>query len=250
MTPQTVKPSILGIIPARGGSKRLPRKNVMPLRGKPVISYTIEAAMEAESLSRVIVTTDDEEIADVARSQGVDIPFVRPASLADDFSTVGDVASHAVSWLAQHEGYEPDIAVVLQPSSPLRTVQHIDEAVALCTDSGSDGCASVCEPDYHPYWMQVIVDGNLRLYEPKGQEYQRKQDLPEVYRPNGAIYVYRPEVLARQADHGRQGLMCLTLQHDIKPYIMRREDSANIDTLSDFRMAEFFLDLRASDKAG
>jgi len=212
-----------------------------------VIGYTIDAALGSSHLTRVILTTDDEEIAQVGREYRVEVPFVRPAILADDFTTVGDVACHALDWLLEHEGYEPDHVVVLQPSSPLRLAEHIDAAVKLCIDTEVDGVVSVCEPDYHPYWMQSVVDGKLRLYEPRGQEFQRKQDLPQVYRPNGAVYVYRSEVLRHQGDLGRQGLMCLTIEHEILPFVMRREESANIDSLSDFRMAEFFMDLRDSE---
>src|SRR5262245_16834240 len=123
--------NVLGLITARGGSKGIPRKNLVPLLGRPLLAYTCEAALASTSLARVVLSTDDEEIASVGRAEGIEVPFMRPAELSRDDTPSIDVAVHAVQWLATHAGWQADALVLLQPTSPLRTAHHIDEACAL-----------------------------------------------------------------------------------------------------------------------
>ncbi len=157
--------TVLGVILARGGSKRIPRKNVKLLAGKPLITYTIEAAKASSYLDRTILSSDDEEAIAIARSHGIDVPFIRPAELAADTVTDFPVFEHALAWLKEHEGYEPDIVVQLRPTSPLRETQHIDAAIELlAAHPEADSVRTVAEPEQSPYKMYSI--GTNGLLEP------------------------------------------------------------------------------------
>ncbi|MBC8555357.1 MAG: acylneuraminate cytidylyltransferase family protein, partial [Candidatus Brocadiales bacterium] len=140
---------ILAIIPARGGSKRLPRKNILDLAGKPPIAWSIEAALGSKYIDRVIVSTDDEEIAGISRKYGADVPFMRPNKLATDESSSVDVVLHVINTLKE-KGRESEYIMLLQPTSPLRTMENIDEAVELLQSSSSDAVISVCEAEHSP----------------------------------------------------------------------------------------------------
>ncbi len=154
---------VLGIILARGGSKRIPGKNIKPLGGKPLIVWSIEAAQQSQTLDRVILSTDDPAIAEVAKAAGCEVPFMRPAEFAGDGVTDFPVFTHALSWLKEHEGYTPDIVVQLRPTSPLRTAQHIDDAVRLlAAHPDADSVRTVTEPEQSPYKMYAVdADGYL-----------------------------------------------------------------------------------------
>ena len=145
-------PSILAIIPARGGSVRLPRKNILPFAGKPLIAWSIEVALSSKFISKVVVSTDDCEIADISRNYGADVPFLRPAELASNTATTIDVIIHAVNYF-QSRGENYDYVALLQPTSPLRKKSHIDEAIGLLKEKHADGVISVCKLK-HPieYW--------------------------------------------------------------------------------------------------
>jgi N-acylneuraminate cytidylyltransferase len=150
---------VLGIILARGGSKRLPRKNVKPLAGKPLIAYTIEAARASKYIDRLILSTDDPEATEIAKGLGVEVPFVRPAELAADAITDFPVFEHALTWLKEQEGYIPSLVVQLRPTSPLRTAEHIDRAVALlAAHPAADSVRTVTEPEQSPYKMYKIAE--------------------------------------------------------------------------------------------
>lgn len=220
---------ILGVVPARGGSRGIPRKNIRPLCGRPLLAWTADVARAAASLDRVVLTTDDPEIAAVGREVGLEVPFLRPAELArDDTPGVAPVV-HALDWLAEHDGYRADAVMLLQPPSPLRRVEHIEEAVALFERSGADCVMSVCQPDYHPYWMKVIRDGVVAPFMTEGARYNARQELPPVYRTNGAIYLARAALVRDRK----------TFELDrTVPYVMAREDSVNIDDEFDWWIAE------------
>ncbi|MGH7895511.1 MAG: cytidylyltransferase domain-containing protein [Candidatus Binatia bacterium] len=220
---------ILAVVPARGGSRGIPRKNIRLLCGRPLLAWTADVARAAKTLDRVVLTTDDTEIAEVGRGAGLEVPFLRPAELArDDTPGVAPVL-HALDWLAAHEGYRPDAVMLLQPPSPLRRAEHIEEAVALFERTGADCVVSICQPDYHPYWMKVIRDGVLAPFMREGARYNARQELPPVYRTNGAIYLARADrVLERRT---------FELERTV-PYVMRREDSVNIDDEFDWWIAE------------
>jgi len=223
----------LGVVAARGGSKGLPRKNVLPLGGRPLIAHTIEAALACPALTRTVVSTDDLEILAAARAAGCPAPFVRPAELARDDSSTVDVALHALDWVVAHEDFTPDVVVLLPATAPLRGARHIREAIAaLASDPEAEAVVAVTEPDYPPYWMLRIVDGRLRWLLPEGAAADHRQQLPVAYRPNGSIYAVRTGVLrAQQTFYPRA----------TAPYVMPREDSINIDSELDFRMAELLL---------
>lgn len=212
---------VLALITARGGSKGLPRKNLLPACGRPLIAWTIGAAAEAEFVNRVVVSTDDDEIMEAARAWGGDVPFRRPSALASDTASSIDVVLHA---LDQLPGF--DYVVLLQPTSPLRTAADIDAALKLAAASGAPSCVSVCEASQSPYWMyQLDNDGKLTPVLDSPLSLSRRQDLPPVYVPNGAIYVARVDWLRRTRSFLGGGSIA---------YPMPVERSLDIDTLEDF----------------
>jgi CMP-N-acetylneuraminic acid synthetase len=222
--------SALGLVVARGGSKGLPRKNVLPLGGKPLIAHTVEAALAARRLDRVLLSSDDTEIIDAARAAGCPVPFVRPAELAGDHSSTVDVGLHALAWLAEHERYHPDVVVMLPATAPRRRAEHIDGAIdVLLQDSGAEAVVAVTEADYPPYWMLSLSANRLSWLFPEGARADHRQQLPPAYRPNGSIYVIRTAVLETR----RTFYPAATAA-----YVMAREDSINVDAELDLVMAE------------
>jgi len=227
------KEKIVAVIPARGGSKGIPRKNLNTVLGKPLIAYTIEAALQAETLAKVIVSTDDEHIKAVSQDYGAEVPFIRPHHLATDTAATLSVLQHAMTYLAEHQDYLADIVVCLQPTSPLRSAEDIDAAVKLCLDSGADSVVSLCQAKHHPYWMKKIVDGRVYpLMKENENHYTRRQDLPPVYQLNGALYVTRIHVLLEENR---------VLGKYTAPYIMPPERSVDVDTPGDLTLAEALL---------
>lgn len=216
---------VLAIIPARGGSKGLPRKNVLPLGGRPLIAWTVRAALDATHVDRVVLSSDDDEIAQAAREAGCEVPFRRPAHLAQDASSTADVVLHALQELP---GYE--WLVLLQPTSPLRTAQDIDSAISLCHVHNAPGCVSVTEACQSPYWMYRIDQG-MQLQPLLGDDAQhgRRQDLPPVFVLNGAVYVVRTDDFLRTRRFVGPG----TLAH-----LMPQDRSIDIDTASDLEAAQ------------
>lgn len=228
---------ILAVVPARGGSRGIPRKNIRLLCGRPLLAWTADAARAARSLDRVVLTTDDAEIATVGRAAGLEVPFMRPPELARDDTAGIDPVLHALEWLAAHEGYRPEAVMLLQPPSPLRRAEHIDEAVALFERSGADCVTSVCPPDYHPYWMKVVRDGLLVPFMTEGAAYTARQQLPPVFRTNGALYLASSDLLLKRRT--------FELERTV-PYVMERRDSINIDDEFDWWIAEQQLTARLS----
>ena len=226
---------VLATICARGGSKGIPGKNIRLLGGKPMIVYTIEVARRCKAIERVIVSTDDTEIARIARASGAEIPFMRPKELAEDNTPTLPVVRHAVEFLEREQNYTADIVVVLQPTAPLRKTYHIDEALNLLINNpGADSIVSVMEVphQYNPYFVMKIEDDLLKFYNEDAIKYTRRQSLPKAYSRNGAIYAFRLETLNKK--NSLYGDTCL-------PYVMSFEESANIDTMYDLMMAEIFL---------
>jgi CMP-N,N'-diacetyllegionaminic acid synthase len=191
---------VLALIPARGGSKALPRKNVRLLAGKPLIVHSIDVALAAETVTRVLVSTDDEEIAEISRGADAEVPFLRPAEFAQDDSPDLDAFRHALEWLAENERYRPDLVVHLRPTHPVRRAERIDEAVrALAADPAADSLRSVSWPAQTPYKMWQIEGGYLEpLLRIEGvpDSYSRpRQSLPEVWWQNGYVDVIRPRTI-------------------------------------------------------
>lgn len=222
---------ILGVIPARGGSKGVPHKNIRPLAGKPLIVHTIEAA-RASRLSRVIVSTDDESIAEVARRAGALVPFVRPADLASDSAKSMDVAIHALKTMEAEDAIQYDAVMLLQPTTPFRSVEDINNAIdKLSGNPEADSVISVVDVEgHHPARMKYIEDG--RLVDPpfvEAYENQNRQELRPMFIRNGAVYLTRRETLLQRSYKGKVSLAL----------IMPGELSINIDTLRDFDLAEW-----------
>jgi CMP-N,N'-diacetyllegionaminic acid synthase len=224
---------IVGLVTARGGSKGIPRKNVLPLAGKPLIAWTLEAALESRKLDRVIVSTDDAEIADVARAWGATVPFMRPAELARDDSSHIDVVQHALDWLAAHEHSEPEYLLTLQPTSPLRTSEDIDAAIAIAVERDAQAVVSVVNAGTHPFLAKRIMDdGTLEDLVPTSGGYLRRQVLPPAYGLNGAIYLNRSASLRNDGTFLPRGTVA---------YVMPAERSLDVDTPWDFYLADLIL---------
>jgi N-acylneuraminate cytidylyltransferase len=224
---------VLGVIPARGGSKGVPGKNIRDLCGKPMIAWTIEEAKKSAYMDRVIVSSDDESIIQVAKLYGADVPFTRPAELAQDDTPGIEPVLHALKELP---GY--DFVVLLQPTSPLRQVADIDGCIETCIRTGANACVSVVEPEHHPNWMFITDrDGYLHRLSHQEEMYGRRQELPSVYALNGAVYVAKVNWLCENRSFLGTG---------VQAYVMSRENSIDVDTELDLRMAAMLLASRES----
>lgn len=180
---------ILGIIPARGSSKDLPRKNVLSLLEKPLIAWTIEEARSSDYLDKIIVSTDDKEIAGISEKYGAEIPFKRPKILSSGKAKTIDVILHALKWF-EGNGCVYDLVMLLQPASPLRTVFDINEAVKLLINKKAQSIVSVCESEHHLYWSNTLPgDGCMKDFLKKEIIGKNRQELPVFYRLNGAVYL-------------------------------------------------------------
>jgi N-acylneuraminate cytidylyltransferase len=206
----TSESKIIALIPARGGSKSIPRKNIYPVAGKPLIAHSIRQALESKYISRVIVSTDDEEIADVSRQWGAEVPFMRPAEFSQDQSLDIEVFDHALRWLKKNEAYEPELVVHLRPTGPVRRVARIDQAIeALLAQPEADALRSVQIAKQNPYKMWFIENGLLKpilqlegIAEPYNMP---RQKLPKTYWQNGTLDITRPKtVLEKQSMMGEK----------------------------------------------
>jgi len=226
--------SLLGFIPARAGSKGVPGKNIRPLAGKPLIVHTIQAAKESGIFDRLVVSTDGEEIAGIAREAGAEVPFLRPPELATDEARGIDVLHHALKWF-EERGAKFDCVMCLQPTSPLRSAADIVAAVDLLLARNADAIVSVCHAEHHPWWTNVLPeDGCMKDFLKPGIPANR-QDLPAYYRLNGAIYLARWDFI-RNRDSW--------LGPRTYAYIMPQERSVDIDEEIDFKIAEVLLALK------
>lgn len=221
--------SVLAIIPARGGSKGVPRKNIRQVAGKPLIAWTIQEARTSKYIDRLIVSTEDQEIAEVVGKLGCEVPFMRPEELSRDETPGIAPILHAIKAIP---GY--DFVVLLQPTSPLRCRDDIDRCIELCLSSGADSCVSVCEPDKSPFWMFTVDDqGRMQRLLDNGQTAARRQDLPAVYALNGAVYVADTETLLKEES--------LVTKNTV-PYLMSKTASIDIDTETDLAIAAILLE--------
>ncbi len=227
--------TFLSIIPARGGSKRLPRKNILDLAGKPLIAWSIEAAKSSKYIDEVMVTTDDKEIAKVSVRYGAKVPFFRPEVLATDIASTFDVIEHTIDFYKNDLKKEFDYLVLLQPTSPLRKKTHIDEAIALMVAKNADAVISVCEVDHSPLWSNTLPEnGDLSHFIREEIKGIRSQDLPKYYRLNGAIYICRIQRLLEEKT--------LFIKDNIFAYQMDRKASVDIDEALDLIMAKAIID--------
>lgn len=219
--------STFALIPARGGSKGIPRKNIKAIAGKPLIAWAIEAALRSPLLDAVVVSTEDEEIAEVARRAGAQVPFMRPAALAADDTPGLDPVLHALDQLPQF-----DAVLLLQPTSPMRTTEDIDACLRLAAERGAPSVVSVTEPDAHPYWTYRIGSDQRLVRLIDNVSVTRRQDLPQVGALNGALYFARADWL--KTNRGLVG-------PDTLAYVMPRERSVDLDTPLDWKIAELLL---------
>lgn len=227
------KPEIVALIPARGGSKSIPGKNIKPLGGMPLLAYSIAAGLQAELVQRVLVSTDSAEIADVARAWGAEVPFLRPADLAEDSTTDFPVFEHALHWLAENEGYRPDIIVQLRPTSPFRPPGLVDSAIrALLENPEADSVRGVTPSGQNPYKMWRIEQGMLHplLQTEWPEPYNMpRQALPETYWQTGQIEVIRRETILQKKS--------LT-GNVILPRVISPEYAIDLDNLYQWEFAE------------
>lgn len=226
--------TFLAVILARGGSKRLPRKNVLDLAGKPLVVWSIESGLQSNYIDKVIVSSDDDKILTIAQKYGSEI-IRRPEELANDTATSFDAITHT---LENTEKY--DYVVLLQPTSPLRTAEQVDEAIALLQEKEADAVISVCEMDHSPLWSNTLPeDGSMKDFLRDEIKNQRSQDLEKYYRLNGAIYICDTNRLLEEKS--------FLLGENIFAYKMDRESSVDIDEALDFSLAELLIDRRRSE---
>ena len=220
--------TFLAIIPARGGSKRLPRKNVLDLCGKPLIAWSIEAGLKSKYIDKLIVTSDDEDILSISEKYGSDI-IKRPEELSNDTATTFDALKHTIDNLEKY-----DYIVLLQPTSPLRNEKHLDEAIELLEEKNADAIVSVCEMDHSPLWSNTLPkDGSMKSFLKEGVLNKRSQDLDKYFRLNGAIYICKMDKFLNN-----KGFF---LKENIYAYLMNKEDSPDIDDEFDFLMTEYIM---------
>lgn len=218
---------VLGLIPARGGSKGVPGKNIFPVGGKPLIAWTIEAALKSRYVDRLVLSSDDDAIINVAKAWGCEVPFKRASHLAADDTPAVDVVLNA---LQQCLGY--DYVVLLQSTSPLRITEDIDTALEYCVQRAAPACVSVCEAKQSPYWMFTLGESGLITPLLCGDIPTRRQDLPPVYVLNGAVYVAKVDWL-----HDKKTF----ITSQTCAYEMPVQRSIDIDTVDDIKRVEYEL---------
>ena len=226
--------NILGLIPARGGSKGLPRKNIKPLLGKPLIAWTIEQALASKYLNIVVVSTDDKEIAEISKKYGAEVPFIRPKELAEDNAKGIDVVLHAIDWLKENDKQKQyDLIMLLQPTSPLRKSEDIDKAIELLFLKEAKAIVSVCEVNHHPLWANNLPEDEcMKDFIRKEIMNKNRQELPVFYRLNGAIYLAYCNYLKQCKNY---------IGKETFAYIMPRERSIDIDSEIDLNLAEVLI---------
>ncbi|TCD02704.1 acylneuraminate cytidylyltransferase family protein [Pedobacter psychroterrae] len=222
----------LVIIPARGGSKGVPGKNIKLLNGKPLIHYSIEAAIENFEKEIICISTDSPDIKSCAEATGIEVPFLRPGDLATDSATTYDVLRHAISFY-ESNGYKPDVLILLQPTSPFRTANHISEALNVYLNSTNiDMVVSVKETKANPYYLLFEEDAEGFLHKSKKANFTSRQECPKVWEYNGAIYIMNIQNLKKQGSLGFERVV---------KYVMDEFSSLDIDTPFDFKLAESML---------
>ena len=229
-----MKPLI--VIPARGNSKGVPGKNIKPLGGKPMLGYSLDAARHLFQDDEILVSTDDPEIKAYVESKGIEVPFLRPAELATDHADTYDVLIHALGFTEKNK-YQPEVLILLQPTSPFRTSKHISEALDIYKKySDLDMVVSVVETRANPYYVLFEDDEEGLLRKSKQGDFQRRQDCPSVWQYNGAIYIINVDSLKERR---------LNQFEKVKKYVMSEMDSLDIDTLLDWKLAEVLINERS-----
>ena len=222
---------LLIIIPARGGSKRLPGKNIMELAGKPLIKWTIDLAQKLPYEKSIIVSTDSEEIAEVARKCGVEVPWIRPSEISQDSSTTTDVALHALNWFEQNIS-KVDGVILLQPTTPFRTVEKIIEGIEKFKISGMKPVVAVSPVSQHPRWMFKSEEEDLKPFLTDKDNYARSQELESLVIVNGGFYMISPRDLREQETFFAKSMKPLVIESAL--------ETLDIDIQEDFDLAEFY----------
>ena len=223
---------VLALIPCRSGSKGIPRKNLALLAGKPLLAWTIEQAHAAGCLDRIVVSTDDDEIAAAARKWGAEVPFLRPRELATDEASSVAVALDALDRLAEQEDYRPDYLMLLQVTSPLRSQTDIAAALTLAQENEAEAVISVCPAANHPQWtFKIDPAGRMRPFI-EGPKPLRRQELAPAFAPNGAIYLIRRQLLYQERTFLPGGVLA---------YLMPPQRSLDIDTPFDLHLADLIV---------
>jgi len=223
----------MALITARGGSRGMPRKNVLSLAGKPLIAWSVEAALKSRRIERTIISTDDPEIADIAKKCGAEVPFMRPPELAGDNVRHMPVVRHAVKWMEQNGNYIPDYVMLLQPTSPLRNVEDIENTIRLAEEKKPDAVISVKEIETHPFYSREITgDGFIRDFPGITQGELIRQEIPDAYTENGSIYLVKRNVILEQES---------LIPRNSLAYIMPKCRNIDIDTEWEFRLAELII---------
>ncbi len=227
--------NILGVITARGGSKGVPGKNIKLLGGMPLISYTIDTAKKSKLITDLVVSTDDMEIAEVARQYGAEVPFIRPKELAEDKTPHLPVMQHSIRFMEEKLGKKFDYVVILQPTSPFRTAEDIDETLEVLIKTGADSAVSLVEIETaeHPMKIKKVENNLVVPYCMKEEEGIRRQDLPIAYKRNGSVYAMRRDLIIK--DNRLYG-------EKIVGYIVSKERSVDIDVPFDWIKAEHILE--------
>ena len=222
---------ILGIIPARGGSKELPKKNLLKIGGKTLVELSIESAFQSKLLTRTILSSDDDEIISIGKNLNCEVPFKRPKKLAQDKSSTFSVLNHTVNWLKKNEGWKPDILVLLQPTTPFRRGHHIDGVLKLLNDSKSDAVITIRKPSYPPHWM-LRKDDSQKIFSliKNGNKFLRRQDTPEIYQPAGMVYAFNTDLL--------KNINTLFPVKDTRGFFVSQNESINIDSHIDYLTAK------------
>ncbi len=225
---------ILGVVTARGKSKRLPRKNILDLAGKPLIGWTIEAALKSKYIDEVVVSTEDSEISEISKNFGANVPFMRPKELSDDSIHPAEVVKHAVNYCINDQEKEFDYVVLLQPTSPLRDAHDIDKAIELLYSKRADAVVSVCEAEHPPLWSNTLPENlSMKNFLKDDLKNRVSQDLPTYYRINGAIYICSIKKILEENT--------FFLKDNIFAFLMDAEKSVDIDTPIDFKLAEVLM---------
>jgi len=223
-----LKKTFLAVIPARGGSKRLPRKNILDLNGKPLIAWSIKAGLKSKYIDKVVVSSDDKEVLDISQDYGADT-IKRPDSLQSDTATIFDAIKHTIQNVKKY-----DYIILLQATSPLRDEKHIDGAIELLESKNADAVVSVCEMDHSPLWSNTLDDSlSMKSFLRDGVLNKRSQDLEEYFRLNGAIYICEIDKFLKEKS--------FFLKDNVFAYKMDRENSIDIDDRYDFDLANFYL---------
>jgi CMP-N,N'-diacetyllegionaminic acid synthase len=221
---------VVCVIPARGGSKGLPRKNIKPFNGKPLIAYSILRAKESKYIDRVVVSTEDMEIAHISKSYGAEVPFMRPDYLASDHAATIDVLIHAIDWMEMEEKLKYHILVLLHVTAPLRNVADIDNSIEMLIESKADNVFSVTECHGNPYFNMIEVNRNGTIKLVKKGNYNSRQLAPTVYDMNASVYVWWVDIIKKKKK---------LITRKTRFYFMPKERSVDIDDDMDFRIAEF-----------